>query len=171
MSMRSTVGARRAAAVAAIAAATVVAGCGSGTGTPSANAGGRGSTAAQGGAPQDRAPGQGGPGAMFDTAALAEKLGVSESKLETALQESRPSRGAGQSPDGTPPTSPPQGSSGSGMDDMFATLAAKLGVSESKVRAAFRSAMPQGGPPNGGQAPGGSGSSSSSSSSSSGTQS
>jgi len=54
---------------------------------------------------------QGGPG-MLDTAALAKKLGVSESKLKAALKAVMPQGGP---PNGTPPSgaAPQQGSGSS----------------------------------------------------------
>jgi hypothetical protein len=80
--------------------------------------------------PSGSAP-QGQPRQGPDLSALAEKLGVSESKLQNAMEATRPE--PGQAPSGDP----------------SAALAQKLGVSEAKVRAAMQSLMPQGAPPSG----------------------
>lgn len=85
---------------------------------------GTGSAPAPGTAPDDAAPG-GAP----DFSALAAKLGVSESKLQSAMEAARPQPG-------TAPTANP-----------FAKLADQLGLSEAKVRAAMQAVMPQMGPP------------------------
>ena len=69
----------------------------------------------------------GGPGGGFDLSALAEKLGVSKSRLQEALQAARPS--AGRRPD---PSS------------MAATLADELGLSTDEVQAALEETMPSG---------------------------
>jgi hypothetical protein len=125
---------KRLAALAGVGGALAVAATGCGDGSGQATAAGNGTTTqSQGTAPQ------GGPG-MMDTAALAKKLGVSESKLKAALDSIKPAQGS---------TTPPQ------PDDMAAKLAKALGLSESKVQAALTAVMPQGGPPNGGQPPSG----------------
>ena len=130
---------KRLAALAGVGGALAVAatGCGDGSGQATA-AGNNAPSQSQGGQ-------QGGPG-MMDTAALAKKLGVSESKLKAALESIRPT-----SQDSTPPQ----------PGDMAAKLAKALGLSESKVQAALQSVMPQGGPPNGSQPPGSGGGTSS----------
>jgi len=68
------------------------------------------------------------PGGGPDLSALASKLGVSETKLEQAMQAARPTQG-----------SSPQ--------DMTAALAKALGVSEAKVQAAMQATRPSGTPP------------------------
>ena len=82
-----------------------------------------------------RAPGQGQGGP--DLSALATKLGVSKSKLESAMQAARPTQG-----------SSPQ--------DMAASLAKALGVTEAEVQAAMEATRPSGGgqPPQQGQTQG-----------------
>jgi hypothetical protein len=74
---------------------------------------------------QQQGPG-GAPGGS-DLSALADALGVSETRLEEAMRKARPS----------------DPSAGGGPDAMFQTLADELGVSVDKVREAFQSAMPQ----------------------------
>jgi hypothetical protein len=93
---------------------------------------------------------QGGPGAQRLTA-LAEALGVSESRLHSAIEKIRPSREPGSAPGGRPDSS-----------DMAAALANELGLSVDKVRSALEAAGPAGrgpggAPPAGGAAPGGTG--------------
>ena len=63
----------------------------------------------------------------MDLSALADALGVSESKLETAMQAVRQTGAAG------------------GPGTMAAALAEELGLSESKVQAALESFRPDGG--------------------------
>ena len=87
---------------------------------------------------QQQSPG-GAPGGT-DLSTLANALGVSEARLQEAMQKARPT----------------DRSAGGGPDEMFQTLADELGVSVDKVREAFESAMPQrggggGAPPSGGQ--------------------
>jgi biotin operon repressor len=99
--------------------------------------------------PSNGAAGQGGPGGMRggpggdrDLSGLAKSLGVSEAKLEAAMQNLRPNRQPGAS----------------GQQDMAAALAKALGLSESKVKAALEANRPdgaQGGPPAGGAPPSG----------------
>jgi hypothetical protein len=90
--------------VGAVAAATT--GCGA-DGSGQATAAGNQIQAPQG-QQQQGGQQQGGPG-MLDTAALAKKLGVSESKLKAALKAVMPQGGP---PNGTPPSgaAPQQGS-------------------------------------------------------------
>jgi biotin operon repressor len=96
-------------------------GCGGQAATSATSSGSSNQPAAQQGQPPD-------------FSALAKKLGVSESKLQKAMQANRPQPGA-----------QPSG--------MAASLAKALGISEAKVSAALKDFMPQGGPPSGGQAP------------------
>ena len=115
-------------------AGSAIAGCGSTAGSTSSGAGI--------GQQQTGQPPQGGGG--MDVSALADALGVTEAKLQAAMQKSMPQpgeQGSGQ----------PGGSPG----DMAANLAKELGLSESKVQAALEKLMPQGCPPAGGngQAP------------------
>jgi hypothetical protein len=80
---------------------------------------------------------QPGPGGGLDISALADELGVSEARLQLALENSRPSTpGAG------------------GPDEMIQALADELGLSADKVREAFAATLGSAGPP---QAPGGGG--------------
>jgi hypothetical protein len=72
----------------------------------------------------------GGPGRP-DLSALAKDLGVSESKLQAAMQANRPAAGGA-------PT------------DMAAGLAKALGLSESKVQSALDANRPSGAPSGGG---------------------
>jgi hypothetical protein len=81
-----------------------------------------------------RPPGQGANAPDFS--ALAKKLGVSESKLQAAMQSIRPGQGAQP-----------------GADDMAAKLAATLGLSESKVQSALDLVRPSGAPGGGGTPP------------------
>jgi hypothetical protein len=83
--------------------------------------------------PAGQGQGQGGP----DLSALATKLGVSEAKLQSAMQSARPAQG-------------------SSPDDQAAALAKALGISEAKVTAAMAATRPSGTPPTGG-APSGQG--------------
>jgi hypothetical protein len=71
----------------------------------------------------------GGPGGRFDLSALAEKLGVSESRLDEAMAAARPTDG--QRPDAS---------------TMAEALAEELGLSADKVQAALEATMPSGGP-------------------------
>jgi hypothetical protein len=83
---------------------------------------------------QQQVPG-GAPGGS-DTSALADALGVSETRLVEAMRKARPSD---------------PGAGGRGPDEMLQTLADELGLSVDKVREAFESTMPQHGtPPSGG---------------------
>jgi len=77
---------------------------------------------------QPGAPGGGG----FDLASLAEELGVSESRLQEAMQATRPTDG--QRPDAS---------------TMAESLADELGLSADDVQAALEKTMPQGGGPGG----------------------
>jgi hypothetical protein len=82
--------------------------------------------------------GPGGPdGGGMDLASLAGELGVSEAKLESAMESLRSSMQPGQG----------------GPDEMAAQLAAALGLSESEVAAALEANRPDdggmGGPPPG----------------------
>lgn len=110
----------------ALAAAAI--GCGSSTeGTASATQQGSQQQTQPSGAPGQ---GQGGP----DLSALAAKLGVSESKLQSAMQAARPTQG-------------------SSPHDMAASLAKALGVTEADVQAAMEATRPSGAgqPPRSGQ--------------------
>ena len=108
---------RRAAAVLGTGLALAIAGCG---GSQQATT----QAAAHGGA-------GGGPFTSANLTTLASTLGVSKSKLQTALESTRPS--------GTPGSG--------GPDDMAAALAEQLDLSESKVQAALAKVRPQGGQP------------------------
>ena len=92
-----------------------------------------GDSAAPGSSPSMSRPG--GPGG-FDASALAEELGVSESRLQEAMAAARPS--AGTRPGGT---------------DMAETLADELGIPADTVRDALEATMPSG-DPGGGPPPG-----------------
>ena len=70
-----------------VGAAALAAGVGVGVASQGDNASGAAMTQRAGG------PGQGGPGGM-DLSALAEELGVTEAKLQAALQAARPAPGA-----------------------------------------------------------------------------
>jgi hypothetical protein len=78
--------------------------------------------------PQGPRGGGGAPGA-FDVSALAGSLGVSETRLQEAMRNTRP-------------TDP---STAGGPEAMFEALAAELGLSADKVREAFESTMPPSG--------------------------
>ena len=84
-------------------------------------------------------PGPGGPGGGFDLTALADELGVSESRLQDALEAARPSGGGG--------------GPGAGAADLAETLADELGLPVDDVEAALEAVMPSGGP-GGGPPPG-----------------
>ena len=113
---------RRLVVIAGAGAALGVAGCGGAAG--SQNAGAQSGADSQSQAAQGAAPGPGG----FDLSALATELGVTESKLRTAMQKARPS-----------------GSPGSGSaTDPTATLAKELGLSTARVRAALQALAPSG---------------------------
>jgi hypothetical protein len=80
----------------------------------------------------------GGPAGRLDVAALATQLGVTQSKLQAALDASRPGGGqGGPPPSGSqqPPTGgqPPAG----GGNRIASGLAHQLGMSTSKVQAAL----------------------------------
>jgi hypothetical protein len=80
---------------------------------------------------------QPGPGGGLDISALADELGVSEARLQLALENSRPATpGAG------------------GPDEMIQALADELGLSADKVREAFAATLGSGRSP---QAPDGGG--------------
>ena len=83
--------------------------------------------------PQGPGGGGGAPGAV-DVSALADSLGVSETRLQEAMRNARP-------------TDP---STARGPDAMFEALASELGLSADTVREAFESMTP----PNGQTAPG-----------------
>ena len=93
---------------------------------------GCGSQAATGNSGSNQ-PAQSGQPPQMDLSKLASALGVTEAKLQAAMQKNRPQ--PGEQP------------SGSGAD-MAANLAKELGLSESKVQAALKAFMPQGGPQN-----------------------
>jgi hypothetical protein len=109
-----------------------------GAGCGSAASGDTQSSSAAPSQSQSRRPG--GPGAP-DLSALASRLGVSEARLQQAMQAARP--GAGSSA----PSSP---------DAMASALARQLGLTTAKVQAALKALMPQGGPPQGTMPPRGS---------------
>jgi hypothetical protein len=69
-------------------------------------------------------PGGGRPGGRIDVSALAKALGVSETRLEEAMQSTRP-------------TTPGPGS----QDDRVQALADELGLSADQVRQAFEDAF------------------------------
>ena len=115
----------------------------------------RGDADSAGATPGMTRPAQGGPGATQDgpgaqpLSALAEALGVSETRLRAALEKLRPSGAPGSTPGGPPDSS-----------DMAEALASELGLSADKVRSALEAVGPGGGgpggaPPAGGAAPGG----------------
>jgi hypothetical protein len=81
---------------------------------------------------------QGNPFSGTTLTTLASSLGVSKSKLQTALKASQPS--GGQPPSGG--SRPPSGSGG-GPGNLAATLAKQLDLSEAKVQAALDKVMPQ----------------------------
>lgn len=83
---------------------------------------------------------QGGPGGRFDVSALAAELGVSESRLQAALEAARPAGGGG-----------PPSADGATMAE---TLAEELGLSVDKVQEALDATMPSGGPGGIGGGPG-----------------
>lgn len=95
---------------------------------------GQAGTAAQGtqgpGGGQVGGPGGGPP----DVSSLATALGVSTTKLQAAMDATRPQPG-------TTGTAPPSAST------MAADLAQELNLDEDKVAEALKSFMPQGGPP------------------------
>jgi hypothetical protein len=89
-------------------------------------------------------PGQGGAPRGMDLSALAEELGVSEARLEAAMESARSSFDPGSAPQ-------------SGDEDpMAAALAKELGLSTEKVSAALESLRPRGTPPDGAAPPDGS---------------
>jgi hypothetical protein len=85
-----------------------------------------GDSAATGSSPAMTRPG--GPGGGFDLSALAEELGVAETRLQEAMQAARPS--AGQRPDAS---------------SMAETPADELGLSADEVQAALEETMASGG--------------------------
>ena len=95
-----------------------------------------GDSAASNASPSMSRPGGPGGGGGFDLAALADELGVSESRLQEALEAARPSGGG----------------PGAGRSDLAETLAEELGLSVDEVEAALEATMPSGGP--GGGPPG-----------------
>ncbi len=112
------------------AAALGLAGCGEQAATSSSSSGGAANQPAAG-QTQGQRP---------DLSALAKELGVSETKLQKAMEATRPT-------DGSQPSSDPS-----------AALAKELGLDADKVREAMQDFMPQGGPPSGvGQPPSGGG--------------
>ena len=134
---------RRLVVIVGASAALGAAGCGGAASTQSsAQSGTAGSSRSSAGGAQAQ-PGPGG----FDLAALATKLGVSESKLRAAMAKARPAGTPGQAP--------------SANADPATALAKQLGLSATKVRAAMQALRPSGGsPPQGatppqGTAPGG----------------
>jgi hypothetical protein len=84
---------------------------------------------------QARGPGgpQGAPGGR-NLSALADELGVSEDKLEAAMESVRSSMDRGSAPQQN------------GEDPIAAALAKELGLSTDKVSAALESVRPRGGP-------------------------
>jgi hypothetical protein len=112
-------------------------------GTAAIAAGAGVGVAAQSDSSPDRSSGaprmtrQPGPGGGLDISALADELGVSEARLQLALENSRPA---------TPGAGDP--------DEMIQALADELGLSADKVREAFAAALGSGDPP---QAPDGGG--------------
>jgi hypothetical protein len=90
------------------------------------------STTANQSGPGMTRPGDPGGGG-FDLSALADELGVSETRLQEAMQAARPSAGGGAGPTG-----------------MAEALADELNLSVTKVQDALEATRPQGsGPPNG----------------------
>ncbi|HET6510142.1 MAG TPA: hypothetical protein VFG42_25345 [Baekduia sp.] len=120
-----------------------VAGCGSGSSSGSTSSNGASaSTGQQSGAPDGQSGG--GPGGMMSSATLetlATKLGVSTTALQNAMRSSRPS---GARPDAASSSAPPSSSSSSSdpRTRMAAAIAKALNLSESKVTAALKDAMP-----------------------------
>lgn len=110
-------------ASAATLAGGAIAGCGSDAATTSSTR-----------ATQQQSPAAGQLPRM-DLSALAKALGVSEDKLQSAMEANRPEAGSGD------------------PGDMPANLAEALGLSTEKVQAALQDLVPQGVPPQGGQAP------------------
>jgi hypothetical protein len=98
-----------------------------------------GDSSATGTTPSMSRPGPGG----FDLTALADELGVSESRLQEALEAARPSG------DGA-------GDPRSARSGMAETLAEQLGLPVDEVEAALEATMPSGGPGGTGFAPDGS---------------
>lgn len=87
---------------------------------------------------EGRGPGGGGMGMQNMAKALAEKLGVSESEVQEAIQSAMPANpGNGANPG----SRPSQGSGSGNLGNMDATLAKaiaeKLGIDEAKVTAAL----------------------------------
>ena len=93
-----------------------------------AGCGGQAATSSSGGAANQPAAGQA-QGQRPDLSELAKTLGVSETKLQKAMEATRPT-------DGSQPSSDPS-----------AALAKELGLDADKVREAMQDFMPQGGPP------------------------
>lgn len=130
--------------------ALFVAGCGGSDSSGSSGNGGNAATQTQ------RPPSGGGLLSGQNLTKLADALGVSETKLQTALKSVMPQGGrppgagnGGAPPQGTPPAgaTPPAGggpgAGGRGGGQLTAQLAKKLGISEAKVRAAFAQVLPQ----------------------------
>jgi len=122
---------RRLVVIVGASAALGAAGCGgAGSTQSSAQSGGTGSSQSQSSA--NGAQAQPGPGG-FDLAALATRLGVSESKLRAAMAKTRPTGTPGQAPSDT-------------NADPAGALAKQLGLSATKVRAAMQALRPSGAP-------------------------
>jgi hypothetical protein len=116
----------------AVFAGTAVLAAGAGIGVAATN-----NDSSSGGSSSRSAPGvsrpqQGAPGGM-DVSALADALGVSETRLQQAMRAARP-------------TDP---SAGGGPDEMIQALADELGLSADKVRQAFEDTLGNAGPPSG----------------------
>ena len=124
--------------VASAAFAAVSATSNSGTSSSSAPSAGTGPPAMNGAPPSGAQGGVPGGGRDRFAAALASKLGVSQAKVEAALQSVHQQLGSAQGP-------PSQ-------DALTAGLAKALGVDQSKVESALQSVRPPG-PPAGGQMP------------------
>jgi hypothetical protein len=90
-------------------------------------------SSSESGTTADHRPGPGGPG-MFDSAELAEALGVSEDELEAALEAVRDER----APSDGDRTTPPSDEDRDEMRSRFAAaLAEELGLTEEEVTAAL----------------------------------
>ena len=124
--------------VASAAFAAVAATSNSGTSSSSAPSAGTGPPTMNGAPPSGAQGGMPDGGRDRFAAALASKLGVSQAKVEAALQSLHQQLGSAQGP-------PSQ-------DALTVALAKALGVDQSKVASALQSVRPPG-PPAGGQTP------------------
>lgn len=124
-----------------VTAALATAACGSASDGGATQSAGAGASQQTSTTQQQQQPPQGQGAGGPDLSALAETLGVSESKLQTAMDAVRPDRSDSSSAGtGSPPSA----------SDMAAELADRLGLDESTVADALAQQMPAAPPAQGG---------------------